>query len=57
MTKDLTWRKSTYSTSGQQSCVEVAYPAVGVAVRDSKNATGPALAFPLVQWRAFLGRV
>ncbi|MFD9740974.1 DUF397 domain-containing protein [Umezawaea sp. NPDC059074] len=25
-----------------------------VAVRDSKNAAGPVLAFPVVLWRAFL---
>ncbi|HWO60026.1 MAG TPA: DUF397 domain-containing protein [Umezawaea sp.] len=54
MTKDLAWRKSSYSTSGQQSCVEVAFPVRGVAVRDSKNSAGPVLAFPAVQWRAFL---
>ncbi|WP_245886157.1 DUF397 domain-containing protein [Umezawaea tangerina] len=54
---EIAWRKSTYSTSGNSACVEVAFPAVGVAVRDSKNTTGPELAFPLVQWRLFLARV
>jgi hypothetical protein len=54
MTKALTWRKSSYSNQGATACVEVAFPAEGVAVRDSKNTTGPVLAFPVVQWRAFL---
>jgi hypothetical protein len=39
------WRKSSFSgTTGD--CVEVALLAGGVAVRDSKNADGPTLAFP-----------
>jgi hypothetical protein len=54
MSNDLTWRKSSYSAEGETNCVEVALPAQGVAVRDSKNASGPVLAFPVVQWRAFL---
>jgi len=35
---DLTWRKSSYSTT-QQNCVELA----DGAVRDSKNPAGPVL--------------
>jgi Domain of unknown function (DUF397) len=51
---EVSWRKSSHSgTNG--NCVEVSWPAARVAVRDSKNATGPALAFPPVQWRRFLG--
>jgi hypothetical protein len=38
----MTWRKSSFSGSATD-CVEVAWPATGVAVRDSKNATGPML--------------
>jgi uncharacterized protein DUF397 len=52
---EMAWRKSTYSGEGQSSCVEVAPTVPGVLVRDSKNVTGPVLAFPVVQWRAFLG--
>lgn len=46
------WRKSTYSADG--NCVEVAdnLSAV-VAVRDSKDDTGPALVFTREQWRTF----
>jgi hypothetical protein len=50
------WRKSSYSgTNG--NCVEVAWPGARVGVRDSKNATGPALEFSPVQWQVFLGGV
>lgn len=51
---EVAWRKSSYSGEGESDCVEVAFPARGVAVRDSKNAAGPVLAFPVVQWEAFL---
>jgi hypothetical protein len=47
------WRKSTYSNNGG-SCVEVGTAATGViAVRDSKDPSGPALAFTPEQWTAF----
>ena len=52
---DLNWRKSSYSGDPNGNCVEVAPAEPGVLVRDSKNSTGPVLAFPVVQWRAFLG--
>jgi hypothetical protein len=54
MSKGLSWRKSSYSGEGESDCVEVAFPVQGVAVRDSKNSAGPVLAFPVVQWEAFL---
>lgn len=53
MNTDLEWRKS--SRSNTQDCVEVAFPASQVAVRDSKN-VGPALAFPRASWTVFLGK-
>lgn len=49
------WRKSSHS-NGQAECVEV----VGgrrVAVRDSKDSGGPALAFSPAGWKAFTRRV
>lgn len=49
------WRKSSYS-GGDGNCVEIGWPDVTVAVRDSKNADGPALTFPVTQWHAFLTR-
>jgi uncharacterized protein DUF397 len=51
------WRKSAYS-NGQANCVEVAANLDGiVAVRDSKNPHGPALAFTPDEWRAFAAGV
>ncbi|HEY7487873.1 MAG TPA: DUF397 domain-containing protein [Streptosporangiaceae bacterium] len=46
------WRKS--RRSGEQgSCVELARVSQVIAVRDSKNPGGPALAFSRAAWRAF----
>ncbi|MGC5051389.1 DUF397 domain-containing protein [Micromonospora sp. DT48] len=48
-----TWRKSTRSGSGE--CIEVADDLPGVVgVRDSKDATGPVLAFTATAWRRFV---
>ncbi|MEU7927413.1 DUF397 domain-containing protein [Micromonospora sp. NPDC049107] len=49
------WRKSTRSSGNGGNCVEVADNLPGVVgVRDSKDPTGPALAFTPTAWRAFL---
>ncbi|MCX4387283.1 DUF397 domain-containing protein [Micromonospora peucetia] len=49
------WRKSTRSGTSGGNCVEVADNLPGVvAVRDSKDPTGPALTFAPTAWRAFL---
>ena len=47
------WRKSTYSGNDGNTCVEVGDAARVVAVRDSTDPTGPALAFGPTAWRAF----
>ncbi len=48
------WRKSTYSNNGG-ACVEVATSLPGiVAVRDSKDPAGPAVAFGADSWQAFI---
>jgi hypothetical protein len=49
----MVWRKSSFS-DGADSCVEVAPVRVGFAVRDSKQPTGPTLAFEKSRWRRFL---
>jgi hypothetical protein len=49
------WRKSTRSGPYTDNCVEVAFVAGGVAVRDSKNPTGPVLVFTSGEWDAFVG--
>lgn len=51
------WRKSSYSGGSDNSCVEVAFDAAQVGVRDSKNVTGPTLAFSPTAWRAFARHV
>ena len=51
------WRKSTYSNNGG-NCIEVTATRHGiVAVRDSANPSGPALAFTPEQWAAFTATV
>lgn len=48
------WRRSSYSTGSDTTCVEVSIRPTGVAVRDSKNPTGPELHFSMQEWRVFL---
>lgn len=51
------WFKSSHSGGGQD-CVEVAHLDGGkVAMRDSKNPTGPALVFTPGEWEAFTAGV
>lgn len=48
------WRISSHSGENG-TCVAVDFPAAGpVAVRDSKNPSGPSLAFPATAWTGFL---
>jgi hypothetical protein len=48
------WRKSSYSGTNGGNCVEIARNLPGVvAVRDSKDPGGPALAFTPADWEAF----
>jgi hypothetical protein len=47
------WRKSSYSGSSNNSCVEVTVVVGTVAVRDSKNVGRTAPAFSGTAWRAF----
>ena len=52
------WRKSSYSSGdGGGNCLEVAFAAAGVAVRDSKDRAGPVLRFTEAEWGAFLAGV
>ncbi|MFE9253286.1 DUF397 domain-containing protein [Streptomyces sp. NPDC007088] len=59
MRTGLQWFKSSYSGSSGGACLEVAHePAAHgvrspVHVRDSKNPTGPVLAFAPTAWTAF----
>ncbi|MER0242082.1 DUF397 domain-containing protein [Streptomyces sp. 796.1] len=48
------WQKSTHS-GGNGACVEVASPETEViAVRDSKDPSGPALSFSPQAWTSFI---
>lgn len=49
------WRKSTYSGGNGGGCVDVAGNLPGiVAVRDSKDPSGPALSFAPAAWSEFV---
>ncbi|WP_200211828.1 DUF397 domain-containing protein [Micromonospora coerulea] len=48
------WRKSSHS-GDEGACVEMAVLATAVAVRDSKDPTGPTLVFSPAAWAAFTG--
>ncbi len=53
-----TWRKSSRSNHGAEGdCVEVAGLGDEVALRDSKNFSGPVLAITRAEWRSFLGGI
>lgn len=48
------WRKSSFSSGNGGACVEVAGNLPGVvAVRDSKDPSGPVLVFSPGEWEAF----
>lgn len=52
------WRKSSYSGGNGGACVEVASNLPGViAIRDSKNSSGPTLIFSHDHWRTFVAAV
>lgn len=56
--RELSWRKSSYSSNGGGNCVEVASNLPGiVAVRDSKDRNGPHLTFVPEVWSAFVDDV
>ncbi|CAM00867.1 DUF397 domain-containing protein [Saccharopolyspora erythraea] len=55
---DAHWRKSSRTgVGGNGNCVEVAFVGAAVAVRDSKDPDGAALAFTHEAWAAFLDRL
>lgn len=52
----LAWRKSTGSQQDEE-CVEVARRGGSVLVRDSRDRSGPILAFSRTEWRSLLTRI
>ncbi|AXE85641.1 DUF397 domain-containing protein [Streptomyces sp. Go-475] len=53
-TSELTWFKSSYSSSGSGDCLEVATCPETIRIRDSKNRQGPQLHLSRTAWSAFL---
>ncbi len=53
---DLEWRTSSFS-SDSSDCVELAWPGADAALRDSKNASGPALRVPAEAVAALVANV
>ncbi|TXS42256.1 DUF397 domain-containing protein [Streptomyces sp. uw30] len=53
-TSELTWFKSSYSSSGDGDCVEVATCPHTIHVRDSKDTAGPQLTLSPTTWADFL---
>ncbi|GAA2379631.1 DUF397 domain-containing protein [Catellatospora methionotrophica] len=52
------WFKSSRSDAGNGSCVEIAFMADAVGVRDSKDQPGgPVLPFSPASWRSFIAGV
>ncbi|MET8701307.1 DUF397 domain-containing protein [Kitasatospora sp. NPDC004723] len=49
-----TWFKSSHSSNEDAQCLEVAKTPDTVHVRDSKDKTGPQLAFDPAAWQAFV---
>ncbi|MET9630107.1 DUF397 domain-containing protein [Lentzea sp. NPDC006480] len=49
------WRKSSHSLEG--NCVEMAFVADAVLVRDSQDRNGQILAIPVENWTSFLGQL
>jgi len=51
---EIRWRKSTYSSNGGASCIEVGQAIRIIAVRDTKqHGRGPVLRFTPAAWRRF----
>ena len=53
----ISWRKSSYSGSSGNNCVEVAKSDNNVLVRDTTDRAGAVLAVPADAWRVFAARL
>lgn len=54
--REAAWRKSSYS-QGATQCVEIAVSGTHVAIRDSKNPTGPILVLTVGHMRTFIDQI
>jgi hypothetical protein len=48
------WRRSSYCSGANSSCVEVALTRPAARVRDTKQPAGPTLCFDTGAWRVFV---
>lgn len=48
------WRRSTYCSGANSTCVEVSINDAEVIVRDSKDPGGATLRFTVAEWEAFV---
>jgi hypothetical protein len=55
--RHITWRKSSRSDNNGGACVEVANLPHTAAVRDSKDQSGPTLAFTTPTWARFIDAI
>lgn len=55
-THHLTWRTSSHSLEAGE-CVQAAHTTDMIAVRDSKDTTGPTITVTTTQWRELLTRI
>ncbi|SOB84734.1 DUF397 domain-containing protein [Streptomyces sp. 1331.2] len=54
----ITWRKSSHSNPSGGDCIEIADGISGIVpVRDSKDPSGPALAFTPEAWKSFIAAI
>ncbi|MEU6348020.1 DUF397 domain-containing protein [Streptomyces sp. NPDC047072] len=56
-TDELRWFKSSYSSSGDGDCVEVAHTPTTIHIRDSKKQQSPHLTLSPTPWTNFLTHV
>jgi hypothetical protein len=54
---ELSWFKSSYSSSASGDCVEVALTPATIHIRDSKDRQGPQLTASPATWADFLAHV
>lgn len=54
LTADEGWRRSSYCSGANSTCVEVALAGAAARVRDAKRPDGSTLSFDTDAWRVFL---
>jgi len=56
-TSQRAWRTSSYTGANGGNCVEVGHAGHLITIRDTKNRTGPGLAFTAEAWQQFAATV